>query len=277
MSAGAPRGGRTTNGPTRVVVVDDHVLLTSLLVDWLSRHGFDARGVFGHSDHQLISAIAAADPDVVLLDDHLGEELGTAERFVAPAIELGALVVMLTSDSDRVLQARCVEQGASGFLHKRARPAELVAAVEAVVEGRSLLTPSQRSGLIVDLRRARSADQRRRAPFASLTEREGQVLVAICDGDSAAEIAASWDVSVATVRSHIRAVLHKLDAGSQLEAAAMARRAGWPWGATREETTGTVISDDHEPAHMNDSVGFIESGRGRAAAAWPGGSEGRAI
>ena len=222
-------GSARNVAPARVVVVDDHVLLTSLLVDLLSRHGFDARGVFASTDDQLLTAVRDATPDIVLLDDDLGDGLGSAERFIAPVIELGALVVMLTGDSNTVLQARCVEEGASGILHKRARPAELVSAVEDVAEGRSLLTPSQRSKLIVDLRRARTADEQRRAPFAALTEREQQVLEAICDGESASEIAGRWEVSVATVRSHIRSVLSKLHAGSQLEAAAMARKAGWPW------------------------------------------------
>lgn len=229
-------GGR----PARVVVVDDHVLLTSLLVDWLSRHGFDARGVFASTDAELLTALSDARPDVVLLDDDLGSELGTAVRFIAPTIELGALVVMLTGDNDRVVQAQCVEEGATGILHKKARPAELVAAVEDVVDGRSLITPSQRSELIVDLRRARTEDSKLRAPFASLTHREEQVLLAICDGESAAGIAAEWEVSVATVRSHIRAVLAKLGAGSQLEAAAMARRVGWPWAAAGRETANLM-------------------------------------
>ena len=78
------------------------------------------------------------------------------------------------------------------------------------------------------------------APFASLTDREEQVLLAICDGESAAGIAADWEVSVATVRSHIRAVLAKLGAGSQLEAAAMARWVGWPWAATGRETANLM-------------------------------------
>ncbi len=228
MSA-ALRQGRDAAIPIRVGVVDDHVLFCSLLVDWLGRHGFDARGMFARTDTELLSAIADSRPDIVLLDDYLGDDLGHSTRLIAPTIELGALVVMLTSSNDRVFQARCIEEGAAGIVHKRIRPAELVAAVEDVVDGKSLLTPAERTELIVDLRKARTEDRERRAPFRSLTEREAQVLSAICEGESASDIAARWHVSVATIRSHIRSVLGKLDAGSQLEAAAIARRAGWPW------------------------------------------------
>ena len=149
---------------------------------------------------------------------------------------------MLTSDSNRVLQARCIEEGATGILHKQARPAELVAAVEDVVDGRSLISPTQRTELIIDLRRARNATRKERAPFALLTEREEQVLSAICDGQSAAQVATDWSVSVATVRSHIRAVLAKLGAGSQLEAAAMARRARWPWVDDGRDMSNLMIT-----------------------------------
>ncbi len=227
MSSAAHEGTAATR--PHIVVVDDHELVASLLVDWLRRNGFDASAVFEPTEADLVTSIADAVPDVVLLDDDLGPRLGTAERFVAPAIEAGALVLMLTSDGDRVLHARCVEEGASGILQKQTRPADLVSAVEAVAAGESILSPTERSALILELRKARSAAQRLRAPFIALTEREEQVLEAICDGESAAEIAMTWGVSVATVRSHIRAVLTKLQAGSQLEAAAMARRAGWPW------------------------------------------------
>ena len=227
-----PRNG------VRVAVVDDHALICSLLVDWLDRHGFEAVGIFAPQQEDLLERLGAATADVILLDDHLGEP---AVSVVTRCIELGALVLMLTEGTDRVFHARCIEAGASGIVSKGTQPAELVGAIEAVVAGRSLISPAQRAELIIDLRRARSEDRLRRAPFSGLTEREAQVLAAICEGRSAAEIADRWLVSVATIRSHIRAVLVKLGAGSQLEAAAMARRAGWPW---LEDGDGITTSDD---------------------------------
>jgi len=60
--------------------------------------------------------------------------------------------------------------------------------------------------------------------FAQLTQREQQVLAALLDGDSAAEIAAKEFLAIPTVRSHLRAILTKLGVSSQLAAAAMAHR-----------------------------------------------------
>jgi DNA-binding NarL/FixJ family response regulator len=79
----------------------------------------------------------------------------------------------------------------------------------------------------------RAADHRRAqtesalAPFRRLTPREEEVLAALVDGEPAVAIAGRATVSEATVRSHIRSVLTKLGVGSQLQAVAKARHAGW--------------------------------------------------
>ena len=91
-----------------------------------------------------------------------------------------------------------------------------------------MLSEDDRFELNAALRQAESRAAAELAPFTRLTDREQQTLMAICDGRSAAQMAEMWNLSVATVRSHIRAVLVKLEASSQLEAAAMARRVGWP-------------------------------------------------
>ena len=65
------------------------------------------------------------------------------------------------------------------------------------------------------------------APFTRLTDRERDTLVALSRGLSVHGIAAEWVVSEATVRSHVRGVLAKLDVPSQLAAVALALRTGW--------------------------------------------------
>ena len=82
--------------------------------------------------------------------------------------------------------------------------------------------------LIAALRAHRRESARRRLPFERLTPRERHVLEGLVEGTRADEIAAASFVSVTTVRNQIQSVLTKLGAGSQIEAVAMARRAGWP-------------------------------------------------
>jgi DNA-binding NarL/FixJ family response regulator len=71
-------------------------------------------------------------------------------------------------------------------------------------------------------------------PFADLTEREQAVLAGLVEGHCAEEIAKAGFVSISTVRSQIKAILHKLGVNSQLAAVAMARRAEWSPDANSE-------------------------------------------
>lgn len=209
-----------------VAVVDDHDLVSSLLVGVLAEAGFTAFAGYHEDEGEMVVDLRQRSADVVLLDYFLGD--GTAEHLIGEIKAGGAAVVMLTATEDPVTIAQCVEAGAVGHLSKGVSPDELVDAVERVVTTGELLSEEERFDLSATLRQAQSRTEAELAPFRRLTEREQQVMKAICDGRSAAQMAEAWDVSVATVRSHIRAVLVKLNVGSQLEAAAMARRVGWP-------------------------------------------------
>jgi DNA-binding NarL/FixJ family response regulator len=81
--------------------------------------------------------------------------------------------------------------------------------------------------LLDELTRSRAARERDLAPYATLTAREADTLRALARGWSVADIAANWVVSENTVRSHVRGVLAKLGAPSQLAAVADAVRTGW--------------------------------------------------
>ena len=213
-------------GDVTVAVVDDHELVSRLLVGVLSSAGFQAYSGYKEDEVSLIADLTENKADIVLLDYYLGEK--TAEELIKPIMTSGASVVMLTAADDLVTLAQCIDAGAVGYLSKGVSPEDLVRAIEQVLTGEDLLSGEDRFELDAALRQAQSRIEADLAPFTRLTDREQQTLSAICDGRSAAQMAEAWDVSVATVRSHIRAVLVKLDANSQLEAAAMARRVGWP-------------------------------------------------
>ncbi len=213
-------------GDVTIGVVDDHDLVSQLLVGVLSSAGFRAYAAYSEDPAELAETVAARGTDIVLLDYYLGEQ--TAEAFIEQLLDRDVTVIMLTAADDLLTIAQCVEAGAAGHLSKGVSPDELVRSVEVVVTGGELLSEDDRFELRAALLQEKSRLEARLAPFTRLTDRERQTLLAICQGRSAAQMAEDWDVSVATVRSHIRAVLVKLDAGSQLEAAALARRVGWP-------------------------------------------------
>ncbi len=105
---------------------------------------------------------------------------------------------------------------------------DLVAAVQRLAHGGSILSDNQRQELLADLRAKRTADRRRLAPFQTLTAWEKAVLAGLVAGESAEAIAARSYVSLSTVRTQIRSILLKLRVKSQLNAVALAREAGWP-------------------------------------------------
>jgi two-component system, NarL family, nitrate/nitrite response regulator NarL len=210
-----------------VLIVEDHELLAQSLAFALRAEGIEAEMMKPDSAGRILDAAADQRPTVVLLDLELGGEIGASVPLIAPLADLGAQVMMVTGVTDRVRLAECLEAGATGLIDKSAPFEELVQAVQEVVELGTLIPPARRQELLSELRRQRQADRERLAPFERLTSREQQVLAGLMDGKSAEKIAEESFVSLATVRSQIRAILLKLDVNSQLAAVAMASHAGW--------------------------------------------------
>jgi DNA-binding NarL/FixJ family response regulator len=211
----------------RVLVVDDHALLAETLASELRHAGCVVGVVRVPTVTGVLAAIDDFRPDVALLDLYLGRGAGTSLPLIAPLAESGIEVLVLTGATDELMLARCVEAGASAVLSKAAEFDVLLAAVVDAARGRRVQSLAERAEMLDRLRRARQDEDVRLAPFRRLTRRESAVLVALMDGRSAAEIAARAVVSLATVRSQIRAILQKLGVTSQIAAVAMAHRVGW--------------------------------------------------
>lgn len=209
------------------MVVEDHELLAQSLGAALGADGLDVVRPDGLDEASVIDAATELRPQVVLLDLYLHERGPTALPLVASLRALDASVVMVTGETDRARLAECVEAGALGIVGKHEPFEHLVAAVTEVAALRSILTKAQRDELLAELRAQRAADRDRLEPFERLTRREGEVLGALVEGKSAEVIAEEAYVSMATVRSQIRAVLSKLGVSSQLAAVAKARSARW--------------------------------------------------
>jgi DNA-binding NarL/FixJ family response regulator len=105
--------------------------------------------------------------------------------------------------------------------------AALLAKARAALAGDDVLDPAERLRMLDELRVARARQAAQLAPFQQLTEREQDLLRALAQGRTVTEVARAWVLSEATVRSHVRGVLTKLDVGSQLAAVALAIDAGW--------------------------------------------------
>jgi two-component system, NarL family, nitrate/nitrite response regulator NarL len=211
---------------TRIAIVEDHSVLAHGLSLILRQNGHDVLIPTLDGD-TMVDEVRRYRPHVVILDLHLEGAIGDSVPLISPLSADGARVIVLTGETGEAALGACLEAGA-GTVAAKSEPLEwIIDLVERAIRGEPLISISRREELLASLRTARQTERTRLAPFARLSTREGEVLVEVLAGRSADEIAAKHVVSIATVRSQIRSILEKLGVASQLQAAAMARNAGW--------------------------------------------------
>lgn len=208
-----------------ILIVDDHELVAMSLA-----YGLRAEGLRAHHCLPRDGALQTATgltPGLVLLDLDLGRDAegrsldGVA--LVAPLRAAGWQVLVLSGTADRARVGAALAEGAVAAVPKAAPLPRLIAAVRAALDGAEVMPPERRRELI-EAHRQRVAQRRERAEkLARLTQREREVLAALADGRRAQTIADTFVVSLATVRTQIRAILTKLEVSSQLEAVALYR------------------------------------------------------
>jgi DNA-binding NarL/FixJ family response regulator len=167
-------------------------------------------------------------PHVVLMDVRMPglDGIAATERMLALSDDVRVVILTTFEQDDYVFGA--LRAGASGFLLKRARPEELLAAVHAVAAGDSLLSPSV-TRTVID-RLARTAPEDEPTPDAAgldeLTPREREVLALLARGLSNAEIAAALVIEESTVKTHVKRVLTKLRLRDRVQAVIYAYERG---------------------------------------------------
>jgi DNA-binding NarL/FixJ family response regulator len=211
----------------RALLIDDHQLLAQSLSLALSLEGVTCAVAELDDRDQLVARVRSCPPDLVLLDLELGGAIGDGSELVAPFVEAGCTVLVVSASADRHVHGRALEQGAAGIVSKNVPFGELLATALAAARGEQVMEPALRQRVLGELRAERSRRAEVEAPFRRLTDRETQVLRALADGLSVGTIAKQWFVSEATVRSQVRGVLTKLGVSSQLEAVALAHRCSW--------------------------------------------------
>ncbi len=175
------------------------------------------------SGEEALRMIPAARPDVVLMDVYLPRMSGVECTARLKADRPGLLVVMLTAcDEDEVLFL-ALESGADGYLLKRTSPESLRTALLDVLSGGAPMTGEIAKHVIESFRRKRSPD-----PSLGLTPREEETLLLLTKGYANKEIAHHLDVSIETVRSHLKHIYEKMHVRCRAEAVAryMSGRSG---------------------------------------------------
>lgn len=207
----------TSKPAIRVVIVDDHRVLTELLTAALSMSGEVAVIESVGTAMDAIARVGAVQPDVVVLDYDLPDSDGVSAVSSIKEACRTCRVLMLTSYTDPVILSEALDAGCDGFVTKRNGASEILSAVLAVASDeipvsadmvRSLVRPDNGS------------------VGSGLTAHELDVLRSASRGHSNKEIAAELYLSVNTVRNHMQHILNKLGAHSKLEATSIAVRAG---------------------------------------------------
>jgi DNA-binding NarL/FixJ family response regulator len=166
-------------------------------------------------------------PDVILMDVRMPNLDGVeATRALVAAGSRARIVILTTYDLDEYVHA-AIRAGASGFLLKDVRPAQLVDAIRVVAAGDALLAPSVTRRLLE--RFAATLPHQDSGPppaLEALTERELEVLKLLAGGCSNSELAERLFLSEATVKTHVSSILRKLGLRDRVQAVILAYDAG---------------------------------------------------
>ena len=206
--------------PRTLLVVDDHEVVRQGLVTLLDRRaGFQVVAEAGTAADAIEQA-RRFQPDLVVMDVRLPDGSGIeACREIRSELP-DTRVVMLTSypDEDAVLAA--IVAGASGYLLKQVRARDLVAALETVAAGGSLLDPAVTGKVLERMRRIATDDDE----LSALTSQERKILTLVAEGMTNKEIAAEVFLSDKTVKNYVSSILAKLNLERRAQAAAYVAR-----------------------------------------------------
>ena len=218
----------TDTGPgerIRVLVCDDHALFRRGLQMVLEQE--EDIEVVGEAGDGAEAVERAADsmPDIVLMDVRMPKRGGidacTAIKDAVPS----AKIIMLTISDEEADLYDAIKAGASGYLLKEISIEEVAAAIRAVNEGQSLISPSMASKLLTEFASMiKRTDDRQQVPTPRLTDREMEVLKLVAKGLNNRDIAKQLFISENTVKNHIRNILEKLQLHSRMEAVVYAVR-----------------------------------------------------
>ncbi|MEO8626009.1 MAG: response regulator transcription factor [Candidatus Limnocylindrales bacterium] len=209
----------------RLLVVDDHEVVRQGLVAMLQRRpGFHVVAEAGTAA-EAVEMARRYQPDLVIMDVRLPDGSGIEACREIRAELPGTRVVILTSYPDEEAVFSAIVAGASGYLLKQVRGRDLVAALEAVGRGESLLDPAVTEKVLERVRRIATGGAT--DELAQLTAQEQKILLLVAEGKTNKEIATEVFLSDKTVKNYVSSILSKLNLQRRAQAAAyLAKRHG---------------------------------------------------
>ncbi len=196
----------------RVLIADDHSVVRMGLASLLgTAKNVEVVDEAINGDEAVRKALKLR-PDVVVMDLVMPRKDGIAatEEILAAAPETKVLILTTFGTSDDI--TRALKSGATGAIMKSATNRELLAAVQSVAQGRRFVSAEVEGILAND------------PPIPELSQRQHEIIESIARGLTNKEIATALDISLESVKSHVKVILQKLEASSRTEAAAIAQR-----------------------------------------------------
>jgi DNA-binding NarL/FixJ family response regulator len=215
--------------PIRVLLVDDQELFRAgvgVIVDAHDDMEVVGSAADGREGVRLVDELA---PDVVLMDIRMPEldgveatrQIFAPERVARRRTPVRVIVLTTFNLDDRA--ATAIRHGASGFLLKDTTPVMLRDAIRTVYAGNAVLAPADLSTLLDGEFKARAPVP---AGFSTLTDKEREVFTAVARGLSNSEIAGRIFASESTVKTHVGAILRKLDLRDRVQIVVFAHHHG---------------------------------------------------
>ncbi|MDQ3493923.1 MAG: response regulator transcription factor [Chloroflexota bacterium] len=211
---------------TRVLIADDEDLMRAGLAELLTADA--AIEIVGQAStgREAVEQARRLVPDVVLMDVRMPDLDGiAATRELSQAVPITRVLMLTTFEQDDYIFG-ALRAGASGFLLKRARPEELIAAVHTIAAGDSLLSPSVTRRVIDRMAQQPTPELADQAKLHELTPREREVLDLLARGLSNREIATVLVVEESTIRTHVKRILMKLYLRDRVQAVIFAYENG---------------------------------------------------
>jgi DNA-binding NarL/FixJ family response regulator len=224
---------------TRVLIADDDDLMRAGLAELLSADASIEIVGDAATGREAVDRSRRLRPDVVLMDVRMPDLDGIAATCelarAAPSVRV--LILTTFEQDDYVFGA--LRAGASGFLLKRTRPENLIAAVHTIAAGDALLSPSVTRRVIDRMAQQPTPNLADQASLDDLTPREREILGLIARGLSNREIAAALTVEESTIRTHVKRILAKLELRDRIQIVIFAYENGLTQPASMADSTPT--------------------------------------
>lgn len=198
--------------PTKILIYDDNTDLREGICHLLRlREEYEVVGEFGDAKN-VLKEVTELKPDVILMDIEMPGITGVEAVKKIRTIDRKAQIIMLTVFDDQGHIFEALQSGANGYLLKRNASDRLVQSIEEVLSGGAPMSPSI-ARLIISEMQVRKPQEN-----YQLSVREKEILKSLATGNSFKLIASDLQISLETVRTHIKRIYEKLQVHSQIEA-----------------------------------------------------------